>query len=933
MHSITDDYIVLEKVGTNNLKNIDALFPIGKITAVTGVSGSGKSSLVFDTLYGESYRRYVESLSSFARQYLKALPKPILSNVKNLPPAIALKQSRLGMNSRSTVGTMTEMYDILSLIFQHLAHIECPACHDRIEKDTPLKIFGKITEHFSSRRVLILAPLAEWKDLNQNDSKKQLMAQGFSRILKNGIQQKLEDFKTKDLSHVEVLLDRLTITGENKSRILTSLELGLKVGKGKVVVAEDDDQGEKKEVFSSSLDCPRCGIHFSEPSFPLLTFNHPLGACKSCQGFGYEASIDWEKVIPDPSKSLSTKGVAPWNFGSHAAGYQHVFEAAKKRKIDIKKPFQDYTTDEMEWLKSGDRHGFKGILGYFSWLDSKRYKPHYRIHAARYRTYLLCKTCHGKRLNETALACKIEGHSISDVSQLSLHGLHKWLYGIERNISRSKESDGVLEALDEGKSRLDYLLKIGVGYLTLDRSARTLSGGELQRINMARCLGSALTETLFCLDEPSSGLHARDTANLLQVLVELRGQGNTVVVVEHDRSIIEGSDHMLEIGPKAGHLGGQIVYEGSPKSRPIDKCMPGTTVTQPYRAAKEISKHSLFIELLGAKTNNLKNVSVKIPTRAVTCVCGVSGSGKTSLVQHTLYPFICRLLGKTPEQSFVLPIAEEVRPSDLSKTHDDIMLVTQAPPGRSTRSNIATYLGVFDEIRKILASTPLATGLKLTPGHFSFNVPGGRCEICSGLGTVVEDLSFLGEMEITCPSCEGRRFGDQVLSVAYRGKSLIDILSLTVAQAREFFFDKTSISKVFDECIELGLGYLTLGQHTSSFSGGEAQRLKILHLLKNLDADKKPSILIFDEPSTGLSDLDVEHLILQFKTLANKGFTVIIVEHHAGILTSGDWLIEIGPEAAENGGQVIYQGPVAGILKIGNSITAPYLSKVLQVRA
>lgn len=948
----TDTHIILEKVGTHNLKDIDVKIPLDKITVVTGVSGSGKSSLVFDSLYAESYRRYVESLSSFARQYLKALPKPIIKEVHNLPPAIALKQARLGTSSRSTVGTMTELYDILRTIFSHISVIHCHKCGEIVERDSPLKIAKKVEGKWAEKKVQVLAPLSQWKDMTASELKTQLMAQGFTKVIKGdvlagGSLVKLEDVKVKELLSCDVVLDRMLVSKTDRSRLVSSLELGLKVGRGKVKIVIEQEA--TPLIFSSELDCPFCNIHYLEPSLSLLTFNHPLGACKECQGFGYSAEINWKKVLPDDSLSLTTKGVAPWNMGSHVKGYDYAITAARKKKIDYKKPFSEYTKDELAWLMAGDG-SFDGILGYFKWLDSKRYKPHYRIHAARFREYRLCKTCQGKRLNPLALSCKIDGQSIADICSLSIQDLFTWFKKVEERLKtqelEKEKFEGVWEALDEGIIRLNYLLKIGVGYLTLDRSSRTLSGGESQRINMARSLGSALTQTMFCLDEPSSGLHVKDASNLLRVIRELRDQGNTVVVVEHDQTIIRGADHLIEIGPKAGHLGGEITYAG-PLDDQIHKVKFKENFYRRFRGDNKYSGDNkyyedsrrdflkdVFIELVGASTNNLKNISIKFPIGAITAICGVSGSGKTSLIQHTLYPLLANAFGQKQERSFVEPIAKEVRPLEVIQRHEDVQLVTQAPPGRSTRSNIATYLGVFDDIRKLLAGAPGAKELELTPGHFSFNVEGGRCETCIGLGTVVEDLSFLGEMEIQCPSCEGRRFGDKVLSINYRGKNLTDILSMTVAEAREFFFDKPSIARILDECMGLGLGYVTLGQHTSSFSGGEAQRLKLLQLMshaagvKKGKKDQKPSILIFDEPSTGLSDYDIENLFLQFHELSKRGFTILIVEHHLGIISSCDWVIELGPEASVKGGEVLFQGPTANIVSSKESVTGPFLKEI-----
>lgn len=910
--------VQLRGVATNNLKCIDCAFPIGEITVVTGVSGSGKSSLVFDTLYGEAYRRYVESLSSFARQYMKALPKPVLAGVDNLPPAIAVRQGQSVATSRSTVGTATELTDLLRVLYTHLSTIECVNCKIPVRKDNAEAVAADVLASAVGKKLLVAAPLERWGKVQVKELKAQLEAQGFTRLLTDGaVVLKLEAAKAADLKGAAVIVDRVTVQADGAGRLKESLQLAFKVGRGKLFLIEEGQAFETRRAFSQGLDCPRCGMQYLEPTQALLSYNHPLGACSVCQGFGYASEIDYEKVIPNRKKSLADKGVACWNFGKFAEYYSWAKTSAKRNGVDFEKPFEKYAKSDWDWLLSGEGREFDGILGFFAYLDSKKYKAHYRIHSARFRKYELCTVCDGDRLNDKALACKIRGVNIAEACNRSVAELSSWLQPIEEAGHKPSASGamGIVEALEEARARLGYLQKIGVAYLTLNRPSRTLSGGELQRINMARCLGSALTDTLFCLDEPSAGLHARDSANLLGVIRELRDQGNTVVMVEHEKRLIQGSDHLIEIGPLAGHEGGRVVKAGSPKEY--------RAAELPARAKAALPER--FIELKGARTHNLKGVDVKFPVGAVTAVCGVSGSGKTSLIQHTLYPLLAKALGQQVERpSGTKPVADGVGPEKLVKAHAEVMLVSQAGLGRSSRSNIATYLGIMDEIRKLLADEPLAKKLGLTPGSFSFNTAGGRCENCRGLGTVVEDLSFLGEMAVTCPVCNGRRFGDEVLEVQLRGKNLNDILRLTVAEARVFFFDRPVVVKACDAVIGMGLGYITLGQGTSSFSGGEAQRLKLLHLMRGVESEA-PQILIFDEPTTGLSDHDVVHLLVQLRGLADLGHTLIVVEHHLGVLRFADWLIEIGPEAADLGGRLVYQGPPSGLGGAAESVTRPFL--------
>ena len=669
--------------------------------------------------------------------------------------------------------------------------------------------------------------------------------------------------------------------------------------------------------FISALQCPKCQIDFIEPTPALFSFNHPYGACPHCQGFGQEPILDWKKVIPDQSLSLADDGVSVWNFGSHTIMYKKALKTSRGKKI-FKKPFHKYTEADWEWLREGEGRTFIGVNGYYDWVLSKRHKTHYRIHAARYRKYVTCSVCDGQRLNPNGLACRVDGENFAEVCKKSVMAMYDWLDEVLANhVKKASESAdmGVEEALVEAKARVNYLKKIGLRYLTIDRQTRTLSGGEQQRINMARCLGSALTDTLYCLDEPTAGLHARDSHNLLDIVHELRDQGNTVVVVEHEKALINGADHLIEIGPLAGHRGGELTYNGGPKITDHSK----------FDEFEATTSRKEFIKLKGASTHNLKNVSASFPVGGLTGVCGVSGSGKSSLIQHSLYPMLEEAFGQTPQESFTESKAESVGPEKNIHYHSEVVAVNQTPIGRSSRSNIATYLGVFDEIRKLLAAQPLAKKLGLKPGSFSFNTSGGRCETCRGLGTVIEDLSFLGEMAVICPTCNGRRFDEEVLSVDYKGKQLSEILKLTVNEAREHFYDHKKLVKILDVIIDMGLGYINLGQNTNSFSGGEAQRLKLIKLLNVAKKSAKPKILIFDEPTTGLSDHDVVNLMAQLKKLTEMGHTLIVVEHHLGVLQSCDWLIEIGPDAAADGGELVYEGPPDGLKEVQESITAKYL--------
>jgi len=904
--------IELNGIRTHNLKNFSIKFPLGKISVVTGMSGSGKSSLVFDTLYGEAYRRYVESLSSFARQYLKQMKKPELDSVENLPPAIAVQQARSGLNQRSTVGTMTELTDVLRIIFGHLSRVYC--CGKELIKANGPFMAKDALSLYAGEKLLFLAPLDAWGKLKAADLKVQLEAQGFTRCFVDGEVYKIGDIKANDLKRSMIVVDRITATPDNLSRMIEASELTLRLGRGQGVVR--GDKGGQK-AYNKQLVCPDCGTAYVDPSPTLFNHNHPQGACEKCQGFGRMPIKDRAKITPDLDGSILTESVPPWNFGEHKMYYRMAKKSAKNKGYDPSKPFKNYTQAEWKWLYEGDGGEFDGINGYFTYLDSKKYKAHYRIHAARFTTYVLCDVCHGFRLNAKARACQIGSQNFVDIIKLSVADLSGWFTGLSstKNISENGVA-AVEEAVQEGLLRLTYLVKMGLGYLSLSRSARTLSGGEVQRINMARSLGSALTGTLFCLDEPSVGLHVRDSHNLLDVILELRDQGNTIVIVEHEQTIIRGAEYLVEIGPGAGHRGGDLVFSGEPKAYRFDEKV--------WPKGRPLGAREKFLVLKNVQTHNLKNVEARILLGGLNVVCGVSGSGKTSLIRHTLYPLLARALGQEVDDEENSDDQGTLGPADAVKTLSSVHFVSQEGIGRSTRSTIATYLGFYDDIRKILATTPVAKSLGLTPGYFSFNVPGGRCETCKGLGYVVEDLSFLGEMAVPCSSCRGNQFSDDALAITYRSRNLKDILELTIDEAREFFFEHTKLSRALDQIIGMGLGYVRLGQNTSSFSGGEAQRLKLLRLL--LDAvDRKPCCLIFDEPSTGLSDKDVQQLLLQLLRLRDAGHTVIVVEHHLGLIAAADWLLEVGPEAAAAGGTMVFQGPPADIVKAPDSRTAPFL--------
>ena len=905
-----NEQISLVKVSTNNLKSIDVDLPLNQLSVVTGVSGSGKSSLVFDTLYAESYRRFVDSLSSYARQYLKTLPKPAMEGASNLPPAVAVKQGRARSNRRSTVGTLTELTHLIQTIFTHLASIVCYRCGKAVEKHHTKSIVRDLRAQMKdASSLVVLAPLKSWVGLKGSALKLQLREQGFTRFFLDDVLLTLEEVSPLKLHEGFVVVDRLTLEKDQSHRLTEAIELALRVGRGLCSIRSED----RELRFSTALECVDCGIRYLAPSMVLFSFNHPLGACDRCQGFGRVAELNWDRILPDKNSSIAQGGIAPFNFGSQVEHYEALRKGAKKYKIDLKKPFKNYSPKEWDSLQNGAGEDFKGIRGYFAWLDSKKYKAHYRIHAAKFYSYETCPACEGRRYCREALVYQIKGKTIADVQDLAIKEFKTWLDDrfVLTDAEGSDERAGLTEAYDEINSRIHYLLKVGLSYLSLNRLTSTLSGGELQRIHMASCIGSSLTDTLYCLDEPTAGLHARDSQSLLEVINELKDQGNTVVVVEHDRHIIRGADYVLEIGPGSGHLGGEIMRRGNSDFNILPVSYP----------LKKVRDFSDFLRLENVSTHNLQNVSVDIPLGALNVVCGVSGSGKTSLIQHTLLPSLTRALSDIDGRAS----PKNIGPKSVLKKLNKVLFIDQGSLARSSRSNIATYLGIFDAIRKMFAQQERARELKLSAGSFSFNVPGGRCETCKGLGVIDEDLSFLGEVQVQCPQCAGKRFSAEVLSVTVRGKSLLDILSLTAQQAYELFFDNLEIRETLQPTLDLGLGYLTLGQSTSSFSGGESQRLKLLSLLKETGLQSKPMLLIFDEPTTGLADQDVYNLWKHLDFLTQKGHTIIVIEHHLDMIRHADWLIEVGPDAAEEGGRIVYQGPPLGVFSAPLSRTAPFL--------
>ncbi|MBP9707044.1 MAG: excinuclease ABC subunit UvrA [Oligoflexales bacterium] len=978
--------IVLQGIATHNLKSIDLELPLYQTTVITGVSGSGKSSLVFDTLYVEAYRRYVESLSSYTRQFMQALPRPSYRKIENLPPAIALKQRRQSRNPRATVASMTEIADLLQILYVNHAQLFCQNCQKAVVAESAQELAKKSIANFNGQNITVTAPLYLWSQeidalpksaqLEQRQFLRNLLErQGFDRLLNEGKRCSLAEafadehseqkpafadehsgqkpaLADKGIEKYEVLLDRLKCDEKNLARLTESIQLAFKLSKGICHLYYENG------LISASNKhyCTNCRIEF-EAAQPLLFSNeHPLGACSTCSGFGRIAEIDWHKVTPNLNASLEDEEIKPWNFGNCRVWYEVAKKSAVSRGIDTSKSFSEYSEADWLWLRHGDGKKFGGVVAFLRWLESKNYKVHYRIHRARFNRYIVCPDCDGKQLNQRALSYKIDRCSLYDAKQLSLLHFNEWL-----EKSFDKKSFFKDETLKEIKIKINFLLEIGLSYLSLDRHTDSLSGGEFQRLAISRCLANSMSETLYCLDEPSTGLHPVDTQNLLKAIDQIKNLQNTIVMVEHDEQMIRGADYLVELGPGAGYEGGQVAFQGSLGEIKNDRILlKSLTVIDEYsssveenRIANIFSKNSVadkneemnFVEVENINPNNLKNLKVKFPIGSLTCVCGVSGSGKSSLVMEAILPLFRSLKSVADEKEQESDRASEgeneseniseefigrsklaARLSD-SKQADiftDVLHIDQRGIGKSSRSNIATYLGVFEDIRKLYSAQALAVKLGLKASDFSFNSIGGRCEECKGLGVIVEDLSFLGEVTTSCPSCLGKCFSDKVLQVTLQGYNLNQLLGLTLTQVKDLLRDQSKIRRICRLAEELGLGYLTLGQTTSTFSGGEIQRLKLMNILQKTKEVGRHLILM-DEPSIGLSVYDTSKLINLMRRLCREGHTLIVIEHNLEILRKADWLIEIGPDAGDFGGELLYQGLPFGLKKVKASKTARFI--------
>jgi excinuclease ABC subunit A len=911
----------------HNLKNIDFDIPHNALTIVTGVSGSGKSSLAFDTIYAEGQRRYIESLSAYARQFLERIEKPAIDEVYGIAPAIAIRQRNTARTPRSTVGTSTEVYDYIRLLFARVGVTICRNCGTVVQRDTVDHVADAVNQWPTGTRFFVLYPLSS------KQAQEQLVAtltdlkrRGFSRIYQDG---KVFDYaRPESLLEVDftkpayVLVDRLVMAPDIRQRLIDSVETCFRESNCEVILevlewpsGNGANPQEKRFRFSEAFECKTCGTRYDDPEPKLFSFNNPFGACPRCQGFGNTIDVDLDLVIPDKSKSLTQGAIEPWTKPRYRLYYNDFKKSTRGRGIRLDVPFRDLSSEERTFIMNAVRE-------FFDYLDTKKYKLHVRVFLSRYRGYTVCPECQGSRLRRAARDIYISGKNIADVCRLTIQDNHEFFSNLELNRTQAEIAERILLEI---RSRLRFLNDVGLQYLTLERLSSTLSGGEAQRIQLATSLGSSLVGALYVLDEPSIGLHPRDGLRLIEILQRLRDIGNTVLVVEHDAEMMKAADHILDLGPGAGENGGHVVFQGNLEG--LKNC--ASSLTGKYLIGelkvpvpkKRRSPTAKVINLKSAARHNLKGIDVQIPIGLMTCITGVSGSGKSTLVHDCLFEAAkCSLLGGDA------PPGTGVIESGMNWI-SDVVLVDQSPIGRTPRSNPVTYIKAFDHIRDVFASTREAQAHGYNSGSFSFNIPGGRCEVCQGDGTVTVEMQFLADVELVCEDCKGTRYKSGVLEVLYKGKNIYQVLQMTVREALLFFGNVAKITKKLKVLEEVGLGYLRLGQSATTLSGGEAQRIKLASFLARDTSEK--TLFIFDEPTTGLHFDDINKLLIAFRRLIEAGGTVLIIEHNLDVIKSADWLIDLGPEGGEGGGYVVAVGTPEEVAENPASITGRYLKNVL----
>ena len=965
--TMTHDTIRIRGACQNNLKNLDLDIPLGELVVVTGVSGSGKSTLAFDTIYAEGQRRYVETFSAYARQFLDRMDKPAVDMIDGIPPAIAIEQSNSVRTSRSTVGTMTELNDYLKLLFARLSHLYCAECGREVVSDSPQSIVQALLKLWpEGQRLMVSLPVTVPEKLSDDEVMQLLNQQGYARI-----HQRMG-------KHVEVVQDRLRLNADNIGRLTEALEMAMRFGKGHVSVypmREDQDVG-KPMHFSRHHHCPDCDIDYPEPVPSLFSFNSPIGACEACRGFGRIIGVDYGLVIPDERKSLAEGAIKPWQTPSYAQDQAALLRFAKDRGIPTDRPWQKLSKKHQQWVIEGEGHWDEGVWWgvsrFFEWLESKAYKMHIRVLLSKYRAYTPCHTCGGARLKPQALwwrvgsreaadevlgersrfmpvdsllsastFAQLPGLNVHDVMKLPLIKVKQYFGELLHSGNAADEASQLV--IKEISTRLNYLCEVGLDYLTLDRQSRTLSGGEVQRINLTTALGTSLVNTLFVLDEPSIGLHPRDIERLVKVLKRLRDAGNTLLVVEHDPQVILAADRILDIGPKPGREGGNIEFYGKPaallknkKNQTAGYLSGRLTVTVPsqnvFEPAVKSEEKPSALTIKGATAHNLKNIDVSLPLKQLVCITGVSGSGKSTLIRDVLHPALLKHFGLQTEAP------GEHQSIDGQDSLDQVVLVDQSPIGKTTRSTPATYVGAFDAIRKLFVAQPAARERQYTPGTFSFNSGNGRCPTCQGNGFEHVEMQFLSDVYLRCPDCDGRRFRDEILEIKLLGKhgkeslpsavSIADVLAMTVAEALQFFDSYDEVLRSLQPLADVGLEYVQLGQAVPTLSGGEAQRLKLAgHLAKNVESGKRKKgnshiLFLFDEPTTGLHFADIAVLMTAFRQLLSAGHSMVVIEHNLDVMRAADWLIDMGPEGGDGGGKIIAQGTPAQIMASQQGYTA-----------
>jgi excinuclease ABC subunit A len=956
-------HLIVRGARTHNLKDVDVSLPLGKLVIVTGVSGSGKSSLAFDTIYAEGQRRYVESLSAYARQFLERMEKPDVDRIEGICPAIAIRQKNSIRNPRSTVGTTTEIHDYMRLLWARVGRTFCRSCGAEVLRETADVVARRLAQLPSGTRLLIgfempvvsvpdAPPQADVEDADADVAAEQpsspngtqgnsglralqetietLGRRGFRRLLVDGRAVGLEEVDLSTLagrSTLEVIVDRVQVDDEARARLSESIETAYREGGGAafaVELASAEGGTPTLHQFSERFECRRCGITYEDPQPRLFSFNNPFGACPTCHGFGNVIELDMDLVVPDQTKSIRQGAIEPWMKPHYRSELAELKREAKRLGIPLDLPWNQLTDDQRRIVTEGDGEGFHGIRGFFNWLERKKYKVHVRVFLSRYRGYLTCPECKGTRLRREARDVRVGGRTIDRISALTVSDAQKFFGNLELGEQDAAIAEKVLKEITR---RLQFLADVGLDYLTLDRLSSTLSGGESQRINLATSLGSALVDTLYVLDEPSIGLHPRDNLRLIEILRQLRDQGNTVLVVEHDADMIGVGDYIVDLGLGAGEQGGRIVFEGTleglrrePRSLTAKYLRDELSIAVPATRRKGTGQR---LKLTGAAEHNLKEIDVSFPLGTLTVVTGVSGSGKSTLVHDIIYAAVKRAKGEAAGERR----AGAFRTIEGTEFISNAILVDQTPIGRTPRSNPVTYLKAFDPIRELFAATKEARSRGLTASHFSFNVPGGRCEACEGEGVVRVEMQFLADVFVPCDQCDGKRFKPQVLDVRYRGRNVHQVLDLTVREALTFFSTSPKVLRRLQVLDEIGLGYLRLGQPATTLSGGEAQRIKIAAHLAATGGERL--LYVLDEPTTGLHFDDIAKLLAAFKKLLEQGHSLLVIEHNLDVVKVADYIIDLGPEGGEAGGQVVVTGTPEQVAADDRSHTGRFLRSVL----